>query len=137
MEIISNAAGRVDYFPIGNFVMESLYGRVRGKEMREIYVAGLECVREHNCRSWLSESRSLLPLEADDAHWISWTWFPQMQALGWRNWAIIRPVSALAMAGLQDSVQNYRALGVQVEMFDDIGEALRWLRPEAAVCQRA
>lgn len=130
MEIYSNTLGRIDFFAEDRIILKSVYGEAVGREMRELYLAGLQCMAQHDVTKLLSDYKSLLPLGSEEAHWINWTWFPAMRSRGWRHWAIVRPASPVAASGLRDYIDHFALLDVQSEVFEDMTAARNWLRDQ-------
>jgi hypothetical protein len=128
MEQYVNASGRVDLFPVERMAVLSLYGEAPDRELRELFVELLDCTRAHGFKTCLTDFRSLLPFSAENAHWLSWTWFPAMRAAGWQYWASVQPTSLLARAGLQDFVEHFALLGVETRLFATAREARLWVR---------
>jgi hypothetical protein len=63
----------------------------------------------------------------EDNEWADQVWFPKMQNVGWKTWAMVVPQAVKARMNVREIIDKIHEQGVRVAVFSDINEALEWL----------
>jgi hypothetical protein len=126
--IIDNEFVTLWYHTDGRIVHHRLNKPVQGSPFREMLLRGTEFVENNGAVKWLSDDRNNEAFHPDDSQWAINEWTPRIVKAGWRYWAIVLPTKALGQITLKRFINMYADLGVQVRIFDDPEDALRWLR---------
>lgn len=127
-EIISNEFLSLWYHPEGKIVHHKIHKFTSGDRFRGMLSKGLELFGQHKCTKWLSDDRNNSAVPPEDMEWVKSEWTPKMAKLGWKYWAILMPDKVIGKMNMQRHIEMHKKhTGVVVEIFDDEGEALKWL----------
>ena len=125
--ILENEWGVVRHNPTHNYIYHTFLQDLEGEDVRLILNTGLETMRRHSSRKWLSDDRLNGPVSQEDLDW-SWdVWAPQAVELGWTHWALVVPEALAGRASMVELVKVYMQLGVRVRVFADLDQARKWL----------
>ncbi len=88
---------------------------------------GAEYMEKHRASKWLSDDSDVVAIAKDDNAWGDEKWAPRVIKAGFKYWAVVMPKSALGSLMLKRFVNEYRERGVNVEAFDSVDAAIKWL----------
>ena len=126
--VFQNENATMVYYPVVDIVHNTFRGKPTGKEFREALDAGVKVMKEYKSTKWLSDDReNEVVFSAEDNEWADRDWFPRMQEVGWKTWAMVVPKSVKARLNVKDIIDKIHAQGVRVAVFSDLNEALEWL----------
>ena len=89
--------------------------------------AGTETLRQHKVLKWLSDDRLNGPLTHDFLNWSLGNWCPRTIDAGWKYWANVVPYELAAAGTLMPVMQNLHELGLRMQVFTNVEDALKWL----------
>jgi hypothetical protein len=118
------------YYPESKIIHHQMHQYTHGKDFRDALTAGVEAMRKHGAKKWLSDDRKNPVFSAEDQQWAQEVWAPQVIKAGWKYWAIVLPERALAKFRMEERAERYSKVGVTVKTFTDPDEALRWLKSQ-------
>lgn len=126
--ILSNEFATVWYHPDARIVHHQFHKYIYGQPFRDVLSAGADYFEQHGANKWLSDDRNNSALPADDAEWAIQTWNPRVVQAGWKYWALVMPKKLIGQLNMQQFVEMYSEMGIEVQMFSDPDEALAWLK---------
>ncbi len=127
MTILDTEYATLWYYPEAKIVRHVFHKFIYGQEFRQVLEKGLEIFKEHGAQKWLSDDRKNSTLTKEDTEWSVNVWSPQVIAADWKFWAIVMPDKIVGKINMQRFIDLYATLGVDVQIFDDADEALKWL----------
>ena len=99
-----------------------------GAEVLEtVLEKGLEVLKKHGARKWLSDDRRSGALPKSHHHWAQNVWGAAAAAAGWKFWAICPPGDLLGSANINRLIDTYSGFGVTVKSFAEPAAAMAWL----------
>jgi hypothetical protein len=125
--VLENEQITIWYHPETKIVHHQMHQYTHGQAFRDALTAGAEAMKKHRATKWLSDDRKNPVLTADDQKWATDYWQPQVIKAGWKYWAIVQPERLLAKARMDLLAEKFTKLGVEVKMFGDPQEAMKWL----------
>jgi hypothetical protein len=126
--VFQNENATMVFYPVVNIVHNTFRGKPTGKQFREALDAGVEVMKKHGSTKWLSDDReNEVVFSAEDNAWADSDWFPRMQKVGWKTWAMVVPQTAKARMNVKEIIDKIYQQGVRVAVFSDLNEALAWL----------
>ncbi len=96
-------------------------------QLRFVHEKILGLLRQHGLRAVLGDDKALPTLHPEDQRWILEDWLPRAKQAGLIAAASRRPVSHWAQIAIE-SLQAALSEHVEVQSFDDWGDARAWLR---------
>lgn len=99
-----------------------------GAAFREALLAGVELLRRHGYRKWLSDDRRNLNFPKEDIRWIFEIWRGLAVAAGWRYWALVPPEDMVGQMDMQMLIDDFGQSGVIVKVFSDPDLGAQWLQ---------
>jgi len=126
--VFQNENSTMVYYPVVNIVHNTFFGKPTGKQFRESLDAGVKVMKEHGCTKWLSDDReNEVQFSAEDNEWADSDWFPRMQKVGWKTWAMVVPKAVKARLNVSEIIDKIYKQGIRISVFSDFNEALEWL----------
>jgi hypothetical protein len=126
--LIDNDAVFLCYHPQLKIVHHEFRRFVYGDQLRDILEKGLEALREHGARKWLSDDRRNGALKPADAAWSLKDWAPRARASGWKYWAVVLPAKILGQMNMNRWIAGESAEhGMTAQAFTDPGDARIWI----------
>lgn len=119
------------YHPEEQIVHHKMHQYPGQETLETVLLRGLELLKEHGARCWLSDDRAGGALPRSHHEWGDQVWAPRAIAAGWRYWALLPPEQALGQANMTRLVEAYARRGVVVEIFSDPNKALLWLKRQS------
>jgi hypothetical protein len=105
-----------------------------GEQFRSALTEGFKAMVKYRTKKWLSDDRLNGPLPVDDEEWATKTWFPQVQAAGWKYWAMVQPHKVVGQMNVARFVKMYSDLGITAQIFTEVEPAFEWLdQPHATL----
>lgn len=115
------------YYPDTKIIHHRMHQYTHGKDFRDALMAGLEAMRRYRAYKWLSDDRRMPVLTAEDQQWGTEVWQPLVMKAGWKFWAVVLPKAVLGSMRMEKLAEKYSKLGVTVQSFEDLDEAMKWL----------
>jgi hypothetical protein len=125
--IIQNEYATLRYYPDTKIVHHTFYKPISGQEFRNVLNTGAKTLEKNQASKWLSDDRGNLALPADDTEWSKTDWFPRAVKAGWKYWALVVPEDIMARMNLKEFVDSYLEQGLQIAVFTEPEEAMKWL----------
>jgi hypothetical protein len=94
---------------------------------RSLLTTGAEWLERHGAQKWLSDDRDSVVVPPEDIAWADAEWSPRVLRAGFRFWAIVTPSKAVAALQMKGLIRARRDLGVTVELFESLEDAMAWL----------
>jgi len=126
--IIDNEYATLWYHPEAKIVHHQFHKFIHGAQFRAVLDTGAEIFKERGATKWLSDDRLNSALPKEDGVWALTEWNPRVRAAGWKYWAVIFPDKKVGQTNLNYFVREINELGVTAMAFEDVDEALSWLR---------
>jgi hypothetical protein len=127
--IFQNECSTMVYYPELKIVHNTFRGQPSGKHFREALDAGVETMKKYGSTKWLSDDReNKSAFSAEDQDWADNDWFPRMQEVGWKSWAMIVPNELKARLNVKEIIEKIFARGIKIMVFTNLDEALEWLK---------
>jgi hypothetical protein len=115
-------------YPGPGIIQHQMHDYCYGAPFRAGLEAGAQALRQYGAHSWLSDDRANGAIPSEDEEWGRTVWFPSARAAGWRNWALVKPETAVGRLNVQRILANFRELGVNAQFFPDVERGFTWLR---------
>ena len=128
--IIQNDFVSMWYYPDKKIVHHQMHKSLYGEHLRSAMETGLSVLIRNGACKWLSDDRCFVTMEPEDVHWGKAVWTPKAVRAGWRHWAIVLPKSVTGKMCHDQMIDDYRVLGLNAKVFDDVDEAMAWLEAQ-------
>ena len=125
--IIDNEYATLWYHPEAKTVHHQFHKFIHGDAFREILNRGIEVCATFGAHKWLSDDRHNSTLTKEDGEWAIVDWSQRVFAAGWKYWAVVLPDRKIGQTNLNLFMREYIARGLEVRVFEDPDEALKWL----------
>lgn len=126
--VLDNVYATLRFHEAAKIIHHEMKQPIRAGAFQQLLTAGLELMRKHEAKKWLSDDRKNSVLEPDDETWARTVWFPQSQAAGWKYWAVCPPAEkVIGQLQINRHAKSYMQGGVEVQNFGDPSDALAWL----------
>jgi len=125
--LIENDIVSLWYYPEKKIIYHSIHKFLYGDLFQEVMLKGLDYFEKKGCQKWLSDDRSNSVLRKQDTAWGEINWKPRMIKAGWKYWALLLPDRAIGKLSMKGLIEEYKELGVVVEIFDNIDQGFKWL----------
>lgn len=125
--VIDNEYATLMYYPDQKIVRHKFHKPIGGTTFRNIVDSGIALLQEHQAKKWLSDDRANSVFSDEDNAWIYNDWLPRAVQAGWKHWALIVPESTAARMNMKELVESFYERGVQIMVFTDPEEGMRWL----------
>ena len=132
MKLIDNEYVTLWYYPDTKIVHHKIHKPIQGPPFRDVLTKGAEILEQHGAQKWLSDGRGNAALHPEDSAWAVNVWAPRVIRGGWKYWALVVPAAGLGKVASRRYANRYADLGVEVKVFEDPSDAMKWLRtPDA------
>ncbi len=125
--LVENDLISVWIYPEKKLVHHLMKAYCFGVDFREGLTRGVDAMERHGATKWLSDDRANGALPPEDLAWTKRVWRSRALAAGLKRWAIVQPAKLIGQVNLSRVVKQYADLGVEVRMFGDPDEAMKWL----------
>jgi len=125
--IIIDPKGQLFYHEETGIVHHYWTAQLDSELLRKTLSTGVELLKKHGAKKWLSDNRFIKPHSEEDEHWINTVWLPDALNAGWKYWSLIVPEEELSRINMINFVEEFYAKGVRVMIFTDPSAALKWL----------
>ncbi|MBX3083143.1 MAG: hypothetical protein KF716_16040 [Anaerolineae bacterium] len=125
--VIDTDYATLTYFPKHKIVRHVFHKFIYGQEFRNVLEKGVELLKQHKARKWLSDDRLNSALPSEDLQWSTMEWFPRAFEAGWRYWAIIMPDKVAGQMNMNRIMKQNIERGLVIQVFEDPEEAMKWL----------
>ncbi len=115
------------YYAKHKIVRHEFHKFIHGQEFRNVLEKGVDLLKQHGAKKWLSDDRKNSALPTEDLVWSTQEWFPQAFDAGWRYWAIIMPDKVAGQMNMNRILKQNIERGLVIQVFEDTDEAMRWL----------
>jgi len=126
--MIDNEYVTLWYHPEAKIIHHQFHRFIHGEHFRKVLDQGLEVFKEHGANKWLSDDRLNSAVPKEDSAWALNNWNQRMRAAGWKYWAVLYPDKKIGQINLGFFIRELSLVGITAEVFDDVDEALNWLR---------
>lgn len=126
--IIDNEYATLCYYPEHGIIHHTFHKPIGGQPFRDVLLNGLKTMQANKASKWLSDDRANQALPPEDSTWGTDVWFPQVQAAGWKFWALVVPESIIGRLNMKEFVESYSEKGIRIMVFTDPDKALKWLK---------
>ena len=100
---------------------------IGGEYLKEGLNVGVDFLRQYGAKKWLSDNRAIEGHTEQETEWINTDWLPRAIAAGWEFWALVVPHDIAARMNMAEFVNSFYEMGVRVQVFVDLDEAMTWL----------
>ena len=128
--IIENEFVTMWYYRDKKILHHQIHNYLIGDDLKNMLNTGIKKLKETGACKWLSDDRSYAPLPKEDIEWGREVWTPKALAAGFRHWAIVMPESVTGKMSHRRMVQEYADIGLNVNVFSDVDEAMEWLEAQ-------
>jgi hypothetical protein len=128
--VIENELISMWYYPDKKILHHQVHKYVFGETLRNALDLGVEILKKNGACKWLSDDQSHSALPKDDVEWGKSIWTPKAIQAGWRHWAIVMPKSAAGRMSYKRMIEEYKAIGMNVNVLDDAEQAMTWLEAQ-------
>jgi len=119
---------KVEWVAKGKVLIKTVKKFIKAGEVVELFDTGYEVVRKERGIKWFSDNRNLVVYKPEDIEWINSVWLPKMLNLGWKYWAVIEPLHATGNISMKSFISFYKEKGIEVNIFSDYDEGLKWIQ---------
>ena len=103
-------------------------GFANSAEFRAALGRGLQVIREKHAIGYLSDTRKIKVIVAEDQRWVNDTVIPLMAAAGLRRMALVTADTGLGKVTVEEIVHMVDNKGVLMRTFDSMPAAISWVR---------
>ena len=100
---------------------------IYGDHFRNTLNTAADFFEKNQCTKYLSDDRLNTTVKQEDMNWAVNDWNPRVLKCGWKFWAIVMPDKVIGKLNMKRVIENYKNLNLEIEIFDDDEEALKWL----------
>ena len=125
--LIDNDVVSLYYYPDKKIIHHTFKKFVFGTDFQKVMETGAEYFEKEGCRKWLSDDRNSSVLRKVDLEWGEEHWRARILKAGWKYWAIMMPDLTVGKMTMKHIINDYKSSGVNVEIFDNLDLALKWL----------
>jgi len=125
--IYESGYATVYFHPKSKIVHHEFHKPAEGEYFRNTLNAGLDAFRDRGGAKWLSDDRRNNVVRQDDEVWARTSCVPAVQAAGWQQWAIVKPMTPEGQLNMNRHALNFATLGINTRFFQEPAEALAWL----------
>jgi len=127
VEVFKNDQMTVFYHQTEKIIHHVMNGQVYGQPFHDAILAATNTMIVNHAIKWLSDDRLNPMLKPTDQKWVNEEWQPKILAAGWKYWALILPAEAAGKLRMGVMAEQYKKLGVTVNIFSDPDEGFKWL----------
>ena len=126
--ILENEHFSLWYYPEEKIIHHKLHKFIYGEAFKSCLNRGTEALQEIKATKWLSDDRLNAALSEEDSVWGRDDWLPRTVKAGWKFWALVMPEKATGQMMMRRLIKDMAEQGLTIEVFDDVDEALAWLK---------
>jgi hypothetical protein len=128
--ILDNQYATLQVYPDIKIICHKVHKFIYGEAFRELMTKGADAFEKYKCIKWLSDDRGNSALRQEDIDWGNQNWEPRIMKAGWKYWALILPEKVVGQMNMKKLIDRYSQLGVNVKVFSDPEEAMKWLEQQ-------
>jgi hypothetical protein len=125
--VYDNEYATILYYPEKGIIHHQWNKFCSGQFFRDMMLGASDYLGVHKGSKWLSDDRNYSVLTEEDSVWGRKVWFPRTIHAGWRHWAMVLPKNQLGTISMNNIVEQYRAAGINAQVFDSVPAAMEWL----------
>lgn len=125
--IYENESVALWFHPEKKIVHHKMKKWVADQEFRTLLDKGYDQLRSHKAIKWLSDDRGNSALKAEDEQWVKTDWLPRVLKAGWKYWGVVLPEKVVGQMNLKRHAEDFKKLGITVQVFTSPEDALKWL----------
>lgn len=125
--LIDNDVVSLWYYPDTKIIHHKFKKFIHGENFQKVLETGADYFEKKGCKKWLSDDRNSSALRKVDLEWGENNWNSRIIKAGWKYWAIMMPDLEVGKLTMKNLINLYKGLGVNVEIFDNIELAYKWL----------
>lgn len=115
------------YYPEKGIIHHRWKKFCTGTVFQETMLGASDYLGTHKGSKWLSDDRNYYALTEEDSVWGRKVWFPRTIHAGWKHWAMVLPEKQIGMISMNYMLVQYRAAGINAQVFDSVPAAMEWL----------
>jgi hypothetical protein len=96
-------------------------------ELRAALLRGIDAIRDHHARGYLTDTRKVKVIVRNDQEWIKETWFPLAIAAGLKRIAVVTATHGLGKVTVEDMVGLADDQGLMSRSFGSVEAGRRWI----------
>ena len=127
IEVIKKDYMELWYHPDSKIVHHKMKKTLPKGGHKELLSTGADYMEKYKATKWLSDDRDMVVVREEDYKWANENWTPRVLKAGFKYWAIVLPKSAIGTMQMKGFVKQYQDMGVEVEVFETLESALKWL----------
>ena len=116
------------FYPLKRILHHRIYKFLPPDAFQELLMAGVQHLEKYKATKWLGDNRDNPVVSKENHDWAREIWAPRALKAGFKYWAAVMPTQAIGRLQLRMFIQEYEALGVTVQAFQEVDEALQWLQ---------
>jgi hypothetical protein len=101
-------------------------------ELRAGLLRGIDAIKDHKARLYLTDTRKVKVIVRDDQTWIQQTWIPLAVAAGLQRIAVVTATHGLGKLTVEEAVVLTDGTGLLSRTFESPDAAWRWIAATAA-----
>ena len=105
-----------------------MHKQVHGDPFRQAILVATDTLIKNHATKWLSDDRLNPMLNPTDRQWSIDVWQPKILQAGWKFWALVLPEQTAGKLRMGMMAEEYKKLGVTVQIFSDPDQGLAWLK---------
>ena len=96
-------------------------------ELRAALLRGIDAIRDHRARGYLTDTRKVKVIIRSDQEWIKETWFPLAIAAGLKRIAVVTATRGLGKVTVEEVVGLGDEQGLISKTFESVEAGRRWI----------
>jgi hypothetical protein len=96
-------------------------------ELRAALLRGIDAIRDHHARAYLTDTRKVKVIVRNDQEWIKETWFPLAIAAGLKRIAVVTATHGLGKVTVEEVVGLADDQGLMSKAFGSVEAGQRWI----------
>ena len=96
-------------------------------ELRAALLRGIDAIRDHHARGYLTDTRKVKVIVRDDQEWIKRTWFPMAIQAGLKRIAVVTATSGLGKVTVEEVVGFTDNQGLLSKTFGSVEAGWQWI----------
>jgi hypothetical protein len=96
-------------------------------ELRAALLRGIDAIRDHRARGYLTDTRKVKVIVRSDQEWIKQTWFPLAIAAGLKRIAVVTATRGLGKVTVEEVVGLADGQGLLSRTFGSVESGRRWI----------
>jgi len=125
--VLSNEYATLVYHEESKVIHHTFLKPIGGQPFRDVLLAGVDYMVKYGSTKWLSDDRENSELSPEDGKWATTIWSKLVLDAGWKSWALVVPNDIMGRINMVEFVTMYSKLGVRVQVFTKLEDALIWL----------